>query len=393
MKLRHLKLCIFTVSVVCLLGYRILTDTERLNCTRNLTPVKTVGASEGIFVGPHDVLARIRKNNIKEIPLWMLEEVYLRDSQPKEMICRHSLRNSEDTEFKEAFIPDIQLFLHRDHINISEWNRLVHFNNPFGFMGYKYTEVKNIVDLILKPKEFPLLAAPSTDKQGCVRCAVVANGGILNGSKMGQTIDSHDYVFRMDGAVIEGHEEDVGIRTSVFVHTASTLMASLDMIQELGFRDVPTDEGISYVLVPVGLGDLHFLKTLLLKTSDLWKAYKNMWQRYYFLDNFDENKYYVLHPDFLRYIRNRYLKSWHLNEKSWKMFRPTSGAFSLFLAVHTCDIVNAYGFLTTNHRKFAETYFKKTDSGVDYLHYDYNLELELLERLHNSKVINLYKRQ
>lgn len=31
---------------------------------------------------------------------------------------------------------------------------------------------------------------------GCVRCAVVGNGGILNGSRQGQAIDSHDLVFR-----------------------------------------------------------------------------------------------------------------------------------------------------------------------------------------------------
>lgn len=31
---------------------------------------------------------------------------------------------------------------------------------------------------------------------GCVRCAVVGNGGILNGSRQGRAIDAHDLVFR-----------------------------------------------------------------------------------------------------------------------------------------------------------------------------------------------------
>lgn len=30
----------------------------------------------------------------------------------------------------------------------------------------------------------------------CIRCAVVGNGGILNGSKKGREIDQNDYVFR-----------------------------------------------------------------------------------------------------------------------------------------------------------------------------------------------------
>ena len=30
----------------------------------------------------------------------------------------------------------------------------------------------------------------------CVRCAVIGNGGMMNGSKMGKEIDANDYVFR-----------------------------------------------------------------------------------------------------------------------------------------------------------------------------------------------------
>lgn len=34
------------------------------------------------------------------------------------------------------------------------------------------------------------------NQSGCIRCAVVGNGGILRGSKKGAEIDSHHYVFR-----------------------------------------------------------------------------------------------------------------------------------------------------------------------------------------------------
>ncbi|XP_025765716.1 alpha-N-acetylgalactosaminide alpha-2,6-sialyltransferase 1-like [Oreochromis niloticus] len=77
---------------------------------------------------------------------------------------------------------------------MSEWNRLSHFNNPFGFMQFKYDDVMASVKLIPKPKEPLLLPKPGGD--GCVHCAVVGTAGILNGSKVGAEIDAHDYVFR-----------------------------------------------------------------------------------------------------------------------------------------------------------------------------------------------------
>lgn len=59
-------------------------------------------------------------------------------SVPRSQACAQSVQNSEDESFRKAFLPDIRLFMHKDDINMSEWNRLSHFNNPFGFMGFKY---------------------------------------------------------------------------------------------------------------------------------------------------------------------------------------------------------------------------------------------------------------
>lgn len=40
------------------------------------------------------------------------------------------------------------------------------------------------------------------------------------------------------------------------------------------------------------------------------------------------------------FIPHRFLPSKSLNDSFWAIFRPTNGAFTLFLALHTCDTVS-----------------------------------------------------
>lgn len=53
---------------------------------------------------------------------------------------------------------------------------------------------------------------------------------------------------RMNGAVIKGHEEDVGSRTSVYVHTAHSITRSLLLLKKYGYTSVPNDEVLSVTL-------------------------------------------------------------------------------------------------------------------------------------------------
>uniref|UniRef100_A0A3Q3IKI2 alpha-N-acetylgalactosaminide alpha-2,6-sialyltransferase n=1 Tax=Monopterus albus TaxID=43700 RepID=A0A3Q3IKI2_MONAL len=180
------------------------------------------------------------KKSFKKLPQWDFEDVYNQDAPLRPNTCAQSLLNTEDESFKKVFLPNIRLYLHKDSINMNEWNRLSHFNNPFGFMEYNYS-ASMPHELIPKPKEPLFLPKPGSG--GCVRCAVVGTGGILNGSKMGKEIDSHDYVFRMNGAVIKGYEEDVGNKTSVYVHTAHSITASPYFFSKYGYRSVPAGTG------------------------------------------------------------------------------------------------------------------------------------------------------
>lgn len=259
-------------------------------------------------------------------------------------------------------------------------------------MEYKYDEVMASVKLLPRPTEPLLVPKPGGD--GCIHCAVVGTSGILNGSRMGAEIDAHDYVFRMNGAITKGYEEDVGNRTSVYVHTAHSITMSLYLLKKYGYTAAPHDEGIKYVMIPEGLRDFQWLEGLLKGQKVSAGQYRNREPRTFYSGQFNESRFYVLHQDFLRYVRNRFLKSNTLNNGAWAMVRPTNGAFALFLAMHTCDTVDAFGFMTEDFRKYSNYYverFTKTNV-IFYINHDYTLEKNLWHKLDKSKILRLFQR-
>ncbi|XP_061787937.1 alpha-N-acetylgalactosaminide alpha-2,6-sialyltransferase 1-like isoform X2 [Nerophis lumbriciformis] len=217
----------------------------------NSTPPAEWNSEPGTTLGvpPETPMPILLAKNFSKLPVWDFEDVYNQDAAPRQSTCQQSLRNSQDESFRKAFLPNIRLFLHKDNINMSEWNRLSHFNNPFGFMGFTYDGVMPPVKMIPRPKE-PLLS-PKPGGDGCIRCAVVGTAGILNGSKLGKEIDAHDYVFRMNGALIEGYEDDVGNKTDVYVHTAHSITMSLYLWKKYGYKSAPHDEAQDVLHGPV----------------------------------------------------------------------------------------------------------------------------------------------
>uniref|UniRef100_A0A672H5V1 alpha-N-acetylgalactosaminide alpha-2,6-sialyltransferase n=1 Tax=Salarias fasciatus TaxID=181472 RepID=A0A672H5V1_SALFA len=334
-------------------------------------------------------LPLLSKKGFKTLPLWDFEDIYNEDADPLPDTCADSLRKSKDENFTKAFIPNIRLFSHKDNINMSEWNRLSHFNNPYGFMGFKYNEVMPALKLIPKPEGPMLLPKPGGD--GCIRCAVVGTGGILYGSKKGAEIDAHDYVFRMNGAIIKGFEEDVGSRTSVYIHSAHSITKSLLLLKKYGYKSAPHDEGIKYVMMPEGKKDFQWLEGLFKGERISTGPYRNRDPRMYYSGQYDEQRFYVLHQDFLRYLRNRFLNSPRLNSTLWRKHRPTNGAFTLFLETLR---VNVYGFITDDYEKYASYYVHKNTKSEFFfrMSHDFFMEKELWKHFHNSKIIKLYQR-
>ncbi|XP_035890069.1 alpha-N-acetylgalactosaminide alpha-2,6-sialyltransferase 1 isoform X2 [Phyllostomus discolor] len=341
---------------------------------------------------------RLQAASFKSEPKWEFEENYSFDVGGLQTTCPDSVkvRASKSRWFQKLFLPNLTLFLDSRHFNRSEWDRLEHFAPPFGFMELNYSLVQKVVTHFPPVAQQQLLLArrPAGSTQ-CATCAVVGNGGILNNSRVGQEIDSHDYVFRLSGAVTEGYEQDVGTRTSFYGFTAFSLTQSLYILGHRGLRHAPVGKDIRYLHFLEGSRDFDWLEALLLnqtleKRSLFW--YRKRPQEA-FQDTVQLDRYLLLHPDAIRYMKNRFLRSKTLDTVHWRIYRPTTGALLLLTALQLCDQVSAYGFITEGHERFSDHYYDTTwKKTVFYINHDFALERTLWKRLHDEGIIRLYQR-
>ncbi|GCB71472.1 hypothetical protein scyTo_0005953 [Scyliorhinus torazame] len=234
---------------------------------------------------------------------------------------------------------------------------------------------------------------PNKDS-GCIRCAVIGNGGILNGSRKGEEIDQHHYVFRANGAIIKGFEKDVGTRTSFYTFSTNTMRNSLNAYRRLGYIGLPQSKETRYIFLPDHNRDYYLVKAAITHTPIGKGRDKSNKPPMFFGESTGPGKFKMYHPDFIRYVRNRFLWS-HILETSHRgIYRPSTGATMLLAAIHSCDEVSAYGFITENYAKYSDHYFDRDYHRlVFYSNHDMRLEMKLWKKLHNYGIIKLYTRE
>ncbi|XP_033895876.2 alpha-N-acetylgalactosaminide alpha-2,6-sialyltransferase 2-like [Acipenser ruthenus] len=302
----------------------------------------------------------------------------------------------KSTLFKDKFLETVPILQWKKHATEKEYSRLKQYNGAHGWSVVPFDVLKESLDLLNTTANQQMLDdwGSRANRPACVRCAVVGNGGILKGSKKGKEIDQHDYVFRTNGAVIEGFEEDVGSRTSFYTFSTNTLRNSMLAYFSLGFRGPPKSEETRFIFLSDHDRDYLLLKAAVTHTPVEKGPEQSKSPPRQFGDDVRAEKFKMYHPDFIRYIRNRFLDASVLTTRYRDYYRPSTGATMLLAAVHTCDQVSAYGFMTPNYAKFSDHYYDYIYRKVAfYINHDLRMEMRLWQQLHEAGIIQLYMRE
>ncbi|MFT7802484.1 alpha-N-acetylgalactosaminide alpha-2,6-sialyltransferase 2-like isoform X1 [Arapaima gigas] len=322
---------------------------------------------------------------------------YTMDDMPPQTSCADGIRQKvKQTDFGKRFLEHVPVLQWQKHGTLEEYERLRQYPGAHGWGGVDYDTLMETLSILNTTANRLMFDDWERRANGssCIRCAVVGNGGILQGSKMGQEIDQHDYIFRTNGAVILGFEEDVGSRTTMYTFSTNTLRNSFYNYAAVGYKGPPLSEETRYLFLPDHDRDYLLLRAAATHTPVRKGPESNGLPPRFFGDEVTVEKFKIYHPDFIRYIRNRFLRSSNLKSKYRDIYRPSTGAVMLLAALHTCDQVSAYGFMTPDYQKYSDHYYDKSYHKVAfYVNHDLRMELVLWQKLHQAGLIHLYMHQ
>ncbi|XP_030630708.1 alpha-N-acetylgalactosaminide alpha-2,6-sialyltransferase 2 [Chanos chanos] len=322
---------------------------------------------------------------------------YATDDTPPQTNCPDSIRKKVvHTQFAEKFLGHIPVLQWAKHATPEEYKRLHRYSGAHGWGNLDYKTLSDSLSIMNTPANRFMFDdwEHRANRSKCIRCAVVGNGGILHNSRKGLEIDQHDYVFRTNGAVIIGFEEDVGSRTSFYTFSTNTLRNSMNSYAGAGYNGPPQSEETRYVFLPDHDRDYILMRAASTHTPVDRGPERSKNPPTYFGEKVTVEKFKMYHPDFIRYLRNRFLHSSILNTSYRNIYRPSTGATMLLAALHTCDQVSAYGFMTPDYNKYSDHYYDKSQHPVRfYANHDLRMEMLLWQQLHKAGLIRLYMRQ
>ncbi|XP_061433080.1 alpha-N-acetylgalactosaminide alpha-2,6-sialyltransferase 2-like isoform X3 [Lethenteron reissneri] len=215
----------------------------------------------------------------------------------------------------------------------------------------------------------------------CVRCAVVGSAPALRGSGLGPEIDRHDHVFRLRGVPTRDSARDLGSRTS-FLTLASGSSSGSTM--DSASHGPPE---MRLVVIPDDARDYAMLHDVITHSPG-----HSQWLSALLGANATAGSFKLLHPDFVRYLRNRLLPSRALSTNARWVYRPSTAAVQLLLALHTCDQVSAYGYATRGYARHPARLLHDTSLShlVLYVRHDARIEARLWQRLQCEGLLRIH---
>lgn len=194
-------------------------------------------------------------------------------------------------------------------------------------------------------------------------CAVVGNSGILLKHELGDLIDSHDAVIRLNNAQTQGYHRNVGRKTTISFMNSNILHLCARREACYCHPYGPNVAIVMYMCQPVQFLD-HAIcnsshKSALLITDLRFDMLCSMIIKYYSLKMFVEET-------------RRPLEDWGMFHDA-KMFHYSSGMQAVMLALGICDQVSMFGF---GKSKGASHHYH-TNQKMELDLHDYRAEYEL----------------
>nr|XP_006630627.1 PREDICTED: lactosylceramide alpha-2,3-sialyltransferase-like [Lepisosteus oculatus] len=177
---------------------------------------------------------------------------------------------------------------------------------------------------------------PSLAAGGCRRCVVVGSGGILLGSRLGDHIDQHDVIIRMNSAPVSGFERDAGSRTTI------------RLTYPEGAPHSPREyTNTSLVALAVfKSSDLDWLTGVVAQKPLGWWTRLWFWQEVVDSIPLRPENFRILNPEIIRETREVLLGLSEApgHQGSHSKMVPTLGASAVVMALQLCDEVSLAGF-------------------------------------------------
>lgn len=344
-----------------------------------------------------NIKGALLSNSTKPTEPPFIGDSYYSEVAPPQTDCPNSIRSRvPQTDFGVRYLGRIPVLQWAKHATPEQYQRLKLYPGAHGWGNLDIDTLVSTLSVLNTSANWHMFDDWDRCSNGsqCVCCAVVGNGGILKDSKKGREIDQHDYVFRTNGAVTKGFEQDVGSRTSLYTFSTNTLRNSMKSYAGVGYRGPPLSEETRYVFLPDHDRDYLLMKAAATHTPVERGPEKSKTPPTYFGNNVSVEKFKMYHPDFIRYIRNRFLRGHAMQTKYKNIYRPSTGAVMLLAAMHTCDQVSAYGFMTPDYKNYSDHYYDSRYHPVGFfINHDLKMEMTLWQQLHQAGLITLYMHQ